>query len=248
MVRRRRPGRLGSGSVPSAFGRSLSTRDRPDAPTTPGGGDATTPPYGIRPLSGRTWPAFAALCERHNGGGFGNCWCCWFHNATVAERRERGAGDWRAYKERLVLEGRAHAALVFDGGTAVGWAQFGSPEELPGIFHRKEVEGAGQPLPDFRVTRIFVDRRYRRRGVAEAALRGALRLIADAGGGVVEGYPQDTAGRQVSASFLYSATRSMLARAGFEYVRRRGKNRCVMRALVATRRPGRGAVTAPRTP
>lgn len=35
---------------------------------------------------------------------------CWFHNATPAERREQGAGDWRGYKQRLVREGKAHAA------------------------------------------------------------------------------------------------------------------------------------------
>jgi GNAT superfamily N-acetyltransferase len=191
--------------------------------------------YRIEPLTSQTWDAFAALCERHNGGGFGDCWCCWFHNATVAERRECGAGDWRAYKQRLVSEDKAHAALVFDGEVAVGWAQFGSPAELPGIFHRKEVEAAGDPLPDYRVTCIFVDRRYRRQGVAAVALDGALQLIAAEGGGVVEGYPQDTAGRKVPASFLYSATRSMFEQAGFDYLRPKGKNHCIMRTVVAGR-------------
>jgi hypothetical protein len=52
--------------------------------------------------------------------------------------RLRG-GDWRGHKERLVREGEAHAAVVFDGEAAVGWCQYGSPEELPGITHRKEV-------------------------------------------------------------------------------------------------------------
>jgi hypothetical protein len=37
-----------------------------------------------------------------------------------------------------VDEGRAHAALVFDGEVAVGWCEYGTPEELPGIYHRKE--------------------------------------------------------------------------------------------------------------
>jgi GNAT superfamily N-acetyltransferase len=190
----------------------------------------------IRPLSGDTWDAYAALIERHNGGGFGGCWCCWFHNATVAEKREAGGGDWRAYKERLVREDRAHAAVVFDGDAAVAWAQFGSPEELPGVFHRKEVELPADPWPDYRVTCVFVDRRYRRRGVAAAALGGALQLISDAGGGLVEAYPQDTGGRKVSASFLYSATRGMFEDAGFEYVRAKGKNHCIMRTTVPAAR------------
>jgi hypothetical protein len=44
----------------------------------------------------------------------------------------------RAYKERLVREGKAHAALVFDGDAAVAWCQYGSPDELPSIYHLKE--------------------------------------------------------------------------------------------------------------
>jgi len=35
--------------------------------------------YTIRPLGPETWDAFARLCEKHNGMGFGGCWCTWFH-------------------------------------------------------------------------------------------------------------------------------------------------------------------------
>ena len=153
--------------------------------------------YRIRALTSQTWDAFADLCARQNGAGFGGCWCTWFHNATMVERRACGGGDWRGYKERLVREGGAHAAVVFDGETAVGWCQYGSPEELPGITHRKEVEFGGAPVPDYRLTCLFVDRSYRRTGVATAALDGALELIAQAGGGVVEAYPYDTTGKKV---------------------------------------------------
>jgi GNAT superfamily N-acetyltransferase len=188
--------------------------------------------YEIKPLSSETWDAFAALCERNNGAGMGGCWCCWFHNATNAERRANGGDDWRGYKERLVRSDGAHAALVFDGDTAVGWCQYGSPEELPGITHRTEVEYDGAPRPDYRLTCFFVDRRARRMGVADAALTGALQLIAAAGGGVVEAYPFDIGEKKVSSSFLYNGTRTMLERAGFTYDRRKGKNHCIMRTVI----------------
>jgi hypothetical protein len=35
-------------------------------------------------------------------------------------------------------EGRAHAALVFDGDEAVAWCQYGTPAELPNIKHRTQ--------------------------------------------------------------------------------------------------------------
>jgi GNAT superfamily N-acetyltransferase len=192
--------------------------------------------YEIRPLSLETWDAFVALCDRHGGGGFGGCYCTWFHRATHAApgtNPPRPAAYTRNYKRDLVEAGDAHAALVFDGDEVVGWAQYGPPAELPGIAHRKEVEATGLPTPDWRITCVFVDRRHRGRGVAGVAVEGALGLIARAGGGTVETYPQDTQGAKVSASFLYNATRSTFEEVGFTYDRPKGKNHCIMRTTVA---------------
>jgi hypothetical protein len=60
--------------------------------------------------------------------------------------------------------------------------------------------------------------------VAAVALRGALDLIARAGGGVVEAYPQDTRGKRTSGCFLYNARRTLFERAGFTYDRPKDKN------------------------
>ena len=68
--------------------------------------------------------------------------------------------------------------------------------------------------------------------MAAVAVQGALDLIAQAGGGVVEAYPQDTAGKKISASFLYSATRGMFEKAGFDFVHDKGKNSTVMRTKI----------------
>lgn len=59
--------------------------------------------------------------------------------------------------------------------------------------------------------------------MSAVALRGALDLIAKAGGGLVEGYPHDTGGKKISASFLYNGTRSLFAQAGFSYDRPKGQ-------------------------
>ncbi len=70
--------------------------------------------------------------------------------------------------------------------------------------------------------------------MAAVALRGALELIARAGGGVVEGYPHDTGGvRKKNASFLYNATRTTYEREGFVYDRPKGQGNCVMVCEVA---------------
>ena len=130
----------------------------------------------------------------------------------------------------MVEEGRAHAALLFDGDEAVAWCQYGTPEELPNIHHRKEYEAALDRSPDYRITCIFVDKKCRRKGLTAIVLHGAVDLIAQAGGGVVEGYPHDNAGQKMSV--LYNSTRSLYERAGFSYLRPKGKRNCVMRRVV----------------
>jgi len=130
----------------------------------------------IKPLTPETWPAFAALADKHNGV----------------------------------------------------WAAAGAPGSTPTsrrarIYYRKEHEEGLVERADYRITCFFTDRDRRRSGLASEALAGALDLIAQAGGGLVESFPQDTGGAKKSASFLFNATRTIFEAAGFEAQRPIGK-------------------------
>lgn len=188
-----------------------------------------TDEYTVRPLSADTWDAFAGLVERHNGI-FGGCWCIAFH-PDCAERGQGYDGN-RVLKKRLVETGQAHAALVMIDDEAIAWAEFGTPDELPSIHHRKQYLAEADLIPDYRVTCIFVDKRYRRKGFAKMALAGALDQIAAQGGGVVEGYPHEIGEKRMSNSFVYNGTRTMYEEAGFEFVRAKGMKNTVMRRTV----------------
>lgn len=183
----------------------------------------------VRALDPSTWPDFARLIERQSGVWSG-CWCMAFHAEGAG--RNKTAEQNRAEKEALVLAGRAHAALVYDGADCVGWCQFGAAEELPRIKHRREYAKDGAILPDWRITCFFIEDEYRHRGVAAAALDGALDEIARLGGGTVESYPEETDGRTVSEPFLYNGTLSMFESAGFARGRRLGRSRWVVTKVV----------------
>jgi ribosomal protein S18 acetylase RimI-like enzyme len=177
----------------------------------------------IRELVAETWPDFERIMEKHDGV-WGGCWCVSFHESN------RLAPSRRAYKESLVRANHSHAALVYDGADIVGWSQFGPPGELParmGRFRKLRVAP-----PDWRITCFFVDRDRRRQGVAEAALAGALRLIASKGGGSVDGYPIATREKPYSSSFLWGGTESMFADAGFRPLGALGTSKLVMRKMV----------------
>ncbi|GIG23584.1 N-acetyltransferase [Cellulomonas chitinilytica] len=194
--------------------------------------DVTVDGWRIERLGPQTWDLFAGLAERHNGV-WGGCWCTYFHLYPDPKEERREIGN-REFKHRRVLAGLAHAALVLDGDEAVAWAEFGPVDELPNIHHRKEWEQTVTRRPDFRITCVFVDKRYRRHGMASVAVRGALALIAEAGGGVVESYPHDLPpDKKVSSSFLYNVTRTAYEELGFTYDRPKGQGNCVMVTEVA---------------
>lgn len=171
--------------------------------------------------------AFAGLVERHNGI-FGGCWCSYFHPDRAD--REPGYEGNRMMKKRLVEAGQAHAALVMDGEQAIAWAEYGPPtepaEHSPSQAVRRR-EGRRPGLPDHVRLR---GQEVPPPGHHRFAIRGALDLIARAGGGAVEAYPHDLTDqtKKMSSSFLYNGTRRLYERLGFTYVRPKGLKNCVM--------------------
>jgi GNAT superfamily N-acetyltransferase len=188
------------------------------------------PSYTVKALDESTWDAFAALVE-HNNGVFGGCWCMGFHADGVGN--DTTASLNRQRKLERVREGTTHAALVFDGEDCLGWCQFGAPEELPRIKSRAAYEKGRTTSPDWRIACCFVGKGLRRKGVATAALAGALDLIAREGGGTVEGYPEDAG--SVPAGFLFNGALSTYEQLGFARDRKIGKHRWVMTRLVEPR-------------
>ena len=181
------------------------------------------PEYQTKPLSAATWPAFSGLAGANNGV-WGGCWCMWYHTKDASGSPELK----RKGKESLVREGRAHASLVFDGSDCVGWCQFGSPRELPHIHNERAYFATNPALPEWRITCFFSGKGYRGKGVASAALKGAMEQIKDLGGGRVEGYPEDTEGRKASPAFLFNGALSTFERQGFQRSRLIGKHKWVV--------------------
>ena len=187
-------------------------------------------PYSVTALDESTWDAFAALVERNNGV-FGGCWCMGFHGEGVG--RDTTPALNRERKLERVRAGTTHAALVFAGEDCLGWCQFGGPDELPRIKSRAAYEKGRTSSPDWRIACCFVGKGHRRRGVATAALAGAVDLIARQGGGTVEGYPEDAG--SVPAGFLFNGALSTYEQLGFVRDRKIGKHRWVVTRLVEPR-------------
>jgi GNAT superfamily N-acetyltransferase len=194
-----------------------------------------TGPFKAYELEPSRWIDFETLFRRYHGVQAG-CWCMFYHRTGPTgplgdrRRQETNRQDHRA----LLLRGRAHGILMYKDGQPVGWCQFGLREELPRIeAGRKYKEVAsvlGEPAR-WRITCFFVDRPYRRSGVARQALHAALQAIRRHGGGIVEAYPAT----QAKAVAIWFGTVGMYKREGFRVVRPFGRSNVLVRRSVGQR-------------
>ena len=183
--------------------------------------------YSTRPLSQDTWDDFARLVEANNGV-WGGCWCMGFHREGLSA--DRTAADNKAAKQAHVRAGTVHQMLVYSGDECVGWCQYGSPGELPNIKNVGAYAKELVQLPDWRIGCIFTGKGHRERGVARAAVSGALQAIRTAGGGVVEAYPEQVEERPPQrGAYLHTGPETLFEEFGFTRDRQIAKWRWVMR-------------------
>jgi hypothetical protein len=189
----------------------------------------TEPAYRTRLLTADTWSDFAKLVEANNGV-WGGCWCMGFHPEGLDRS---SASRNRENKQTHVRKGTVHQVLVYDGADCVGWCQFGPPAELPNIKNPKAYDKELTELPDWRIGCIFTGKGHRRAGVARAAVTGALAAIKEAGGGLVEAYPEQVEDREPQrGAYLHTGPENLFEEFGFERDRRIAKWRWVMRRRI----------------
>jgi GNAT superfamily N-acetyltransferase len=196
--------------------------------------------YTTKELSATTWSDFEKLFSKH--GGVGGCWCMYYQRPrggtmkgmTLIERRAKNKQD----KKSLVGRGSAHGVLLYDGDNPIGWCAYGPKEEFPRIDNGrnyKRLDLKDKPEKLWRITCFFVDRDYRRRGVANVALRATLNAIKAKGGGVVEAYPvTHEAAKAWSqwSNWFWLGTEAMYEREKFNIVSTLGPNHVLMRKTI----------------
>lgn len=182
----------------------------------------------IKELSPETWPDFESLFGRHKGVR-GGCWCT-FYRCTSREFEGMSRDERKAFQKELVFHSRGCGLLLYKGGEAVAWCQFGPAEEFPrydrGRDYRKLQH---QEKPQWRIACLFVDKGKRGEGLSKKILQAALAEIQAKGGGVVEAFPFE--GREDQRPSHTGSVR-MYAREGFQTITRLGKNTLLMRCTI----------------
>ena len=127
--------------------------------------------------------------------------------------------------------------LAYVDGEVAGWCSV-SPRSAHFRLVKSRVIDDADDLPVWSVVCFVVRPGYRRKGVADALLAGAVGFAEDHGASWLEGYPADTGGARIHGTAAYVGTRTMFERHGFVKVmdtraKSGGKPRVLMRRPLA---------------
>ena len=169
----------------------------------------------VRPLTGATWEALAALFSQ--GGDPKWCWCSWWRvpgsywqNQTAEDNRER-------LRSLAARRGRPPGLVALRGGEAVGWVSIGPREEFERLERSRTIpRPAGEKV--WSIVCFVVGRRARRSGVSSALLDAAVEHARAKGARTVEAYPVATGGARVASAAASTGTLAVFERAGFSVV------------------------------
>jgi GNAT superfamily N-acetyltransferase len=141
------------------------------------------------------------------------CWCLTYRLSS-RENRQLGARERPEYVRRLCALPIPPGVLAYRDGEVAGWAGVAPRSQLHAFS-----TGTRIPRPDDRpvwsVWCFRVRAGYRRQGIAQALLDGAVDFARAHGAPAIEGYPVDNRGRRIDAIMAYVGTRSMFEKAGF---------------------------------
>lgn len=176
-----------------------------------------------------TWPDFDRMFQKHKGCG--GCWCT-YHLCSRPVFEHMLPEERRAVHQKLIASGVATGLICYLDDIPVGWCQFG-PASIFEHANRKRTYRAfdktNEMKPDWRITCVFVDKSYRRQGLAKKVLAEAIGAIKAMGGGVTEAFPFVIPGKKIPE---YTGSVEMYEAEGFQEAARLGKYIVLMRAVL----------------
>jgi ribosomal protein S18 acetylase RimI-like enzyme len=184
----------------------------------------------VAPLTPDRWPDLEAIFNAKGCSVARGCWCMAYRRSGSRVPLPPGvprAQANRADLKALVDGGNPPGLIGYRGKIPVGWISIG-PREYYAKLKRSPVMKAVDDQTVWSVICFVVPAEYRRQGVAQELLRGAVAYAKKQGAKLIEAYPVDKPTRSNDDSMWFGA-KSMYDKAGFKEVARRKPQRPIVR-------------------
>jgi GNAT superfamily N-acetyltransferase len=182
----------------------------------------------FKPLTSSEWPDFNRLFEEH--GIQNGCWCMYWRVARIACHQGFGDENKRAFKA-IVDSGRVPGILAYLGGQPVAWCSIAPRADFP-VLERSRTLKPIDNLPVWSITCFFVSKPFRRQGMTEILIQGAIQYASEQRARIIEAYPLRTEITKLLLYERYMGIQSTFERAGFVEVASRSERRPILRFYV----------------
>ncbi len=180
------------------------------------------------PLDRSRWKDFENLFGEK--GACGGCWCMAWRLKNSEFEKQKGNANKKMMK-KIVYSNEVPGILAYYEKEPIGWCSV-SPREK---FVRLENSRVLKRIDDkqvWSVSCLFIDKKYRRKGVSTELLKAAVKHCKSKGAEIVEAYPTVPYNENIPAAFAWTGIPSAFENAGFKEVERRSKTRPIMRYFI----------------
>jgi len=141
---------------------------------------------------------------------------------------QKGEGNKLAMKI-LINSGKIPGILAYHNAKAVGWCAI-APRSSYLALSRSRILKPVDERACWSVACLFIEKRYRKKGVSIELLRAATEFARSQGADLVEGYPvEPKTGKDIPPAFAWTGIPKAFIQVGFKEVARRSSTRPIMR-------------------
>ncbi len=180
------------------------------------------------PLTKKRWKDFEKLFGPR--GAYSGCWCMWWRLKRSEFEKQQGEGNRRAMKA-IVESGKIPGILAYSGSEPVAWCSV-APRDDYASLNRSRILKKLDDTSVWSIVCFFVAKEYRRQGVIQGLIEGAVDYVRRCGGRVIEAYPTVPRSDKVPPVSSFMGFPALFERAGFAECTRPSPSKRIVRYTI----------------
>ena len=176
-------------------------------------------------LTSSNWKQFEELIGEK--GGCGNCWCMFFRIPYKAFQANKPDGNKKLMKQ-LVNKGLPQGLIASMNNEPVGWIALAPREDYMKLANTRVFKPIDDK-PVWSITCFFIKKGFRRMGLSQQLIKGAVDFAKRKKIKTLEAYPAIPYNEKVPHPFLWVGVLSSFIKNGFKIVRQSSKSRAMVR-------------------
>jgi GNAT superfamily N-acetyltransferase len=183
----------------------------------------------FQPLTPRNWSQFEVLMGER--GGCGGCWCM-SPRLSSKEFSENKYDSNKQLMKNLVNANKPTGLMAIYKNKPVGWIALAPREDYTRIERSRALKRIDDK-PVWSITCFFVKKEFRKMGLSQLLIKGAVAYAKKNKIKTLEAYPFIPYSDKVPAPFLWFGVLSAFINSGFKVVQQNGKSRAIVRLDIA---------------